>query len=81
MRKELTIVVIFLLGLLADTIWLINSVRFGKLIYVQIIAGLILLSFILLVGKKYLVKHLGLRRKFSTVSVWKFVRSGFQPRN
>lgn len=77
MCKELTVLAVFLLGLLADALWLINSAQFGKMIFVQIGISLILLSFILIVVRKYLSRRFYLRRKSSDVSASRLVRSKF----
>ena len=78
MQKELTIIVVFLLGLAADGIWFKLDQTFGFNFFVQISFALFLLIFIFLSGKKYLTKRFYPHRKLLSVSVWKYFRSGFQ---
>jgi len=79
MCKELTILAIFLLGLLADYLWFQITKTFDSIFFLQIGLALFLLIFIILVGKKYLARRFSLRRKFSLASALKYFRLGFRP--
>lgn len=84
MCKELTVLAIFCLGLVADALWIRITQTFDYILILQIGLALFLLTFIVLVGKKYLARRFYLRPKFSLVSVWKSdrlrFRSGFLKR-
>lgn len=78
MCKELTVIWVFLLGLLADLLWFRITQTFGSILLLQIGLALFLIIFIVLVGKKFLTRRFSLRPKFLFVSDWKYFRSGFQ---
>lgn len=77
MCKELTVVTIFLLGLLADILWFEITPDFGFIFFLQIGLAIFLLTFIILAGKKYLIKRFYLRPKSLSASTWKFDRLRF----
>lgn len=79
MCKELTVLAIFSLGLLADFLWFQITQTFNYILLLQISLALFLLTFIVLVGKKYLARRFHLHPKFSLVSILRFDRSGLQP--
>ena len=79
MCKELTIISIFLLGLLADILWFGQTYEFGKLFLVQISLALFIMTFIVAIGKKFLSKYPSLNRRFSLVLPLRFDRLRFQP--
>lgn len=78
MCKELTVFAIFCLGLLADFLWFRITQTFDFILLLQIGLAVFLLTFIVIVGKRFLTRHFSLRRKFSLVSIWKLRRSGFR---
>ena len=79
MCKELTVISIFLLGLLADVLWFGQKIEVRPNLFLQIALAIFLLTFIALIGKKFLSKYLLLPQKFPLVSIWKFDRLKFQP--
>ncbi len=78
MCKELTVMAIFCLGLVADALWVRLTQTFDYILLMQVGIAIFLLTFIVLVGKKYLTRHFYLRPKFSPVSIWKFDRLQFR---
>ena len=78
MCKELTVLAIFLLGLLADYLWFRITHEFGSILLVQIGLALILIALCVLVGKRFLARRFSLRLKFSLAYALKRFRSGFQ---
>lgn len=78
MCKELTVIWIFSLGLLADFLWFQITQTFDSILLLQISLALFLLTFIVLVGKRFLARRFSLRWRFLPVSAWKFDRSGFR---
>ena len=79
MCKELTVISIFLLGLLADVLWFWQKIEVRPNLFLQLALAIFLLTAIALIGKKFLSKYLVLPQKFSPVLIWKFDRLKFQP--
>ncbi len=78
MCKELTVISVFLLGLLADVLWFGQTADFSPIFFLQLGLVILLLTFIYLIGKKYLTKHFGRRLKFSLASIWRCFRLEFR---
>lgn len=79
MCKELTVFVVLLLCLTADIIWLGQTERFGFGFSVLTGIGVVVTAFMILVGEKYLVRRLRLRRAALSVLVSRSFRSLFRP--
>lgn len=79
MYKELTVISIFLLGLIADCVWFQITDGFGFIFLLQIGLALFLLTFIVVIGKKYLTRRFYLSPRFSLASALKYFRLGFRP--
>ena len=78
MCKELTVISIFLLGLLADILWIGQKSELGFNLLLQFGLAIFLLTIIVIVAKKFLLKYLISHRKFSLFSIWKCFRLKFQ---
>ena len=78
MCKELTVISIFVLGLLADGLWLGQNVKLGINLFLQIGLAMFLLILIAIVTKRFLSKYVNLRPKFSPFSIWKCFHLKFQ---
>jgi len=78
MCKELTVVWIFSLGVLADFLWFQNTATFSFIFYLQFALALFLLAFIVLAGRKYLARRFRLFPKFSLALAWKHFQLGFR---
>lgn len=79
MCKELTVFVVLLLCLTADIIWLGQTERFGFGFSLLAGIGFVVTAFAVLVGEKYLVRRLRLRRAALSVLVSRLFRSLFRP--
>jgi len=78
MRKEITMLCIFSLGILADFLWFQTTRDFGFVFLLQTGLALLLLGLIVLVGRRYLAKRSFSRPKFSPASTLRFDRSKFR---
>ena len=79
MCKELTVISIFLLGLLADVLWIGQKSELGFNLFFQFGLAIFLLTIIVIVTKKFLSKYLISRPKFSRALILKCFRLKFQP--
>ena len=77
MCKELTVISIFLLGLLADILWIGQKTELGFNLLLQSSLAVFLIILIMVAAKKFLSKYQNLRPKFSRASVWKFDRCDY----
>jgi hypothetical protein len=74
MRKEWTIISILFLGLVADILWMKNTNELNLNVLLQIVLAVLLISFIYLIGRKYLLTHSGWQPKFSLASILRLDR-------
>lgn len=79
MCRELTVISIFLMGLLADFLLFQINPLWGSAFYLQIGIALFLLIIISLVGKRFLARRFSLSLKFLPVWILKWCRLGFRP--
>lgn len=76
MCKEITIILVFGLGLLADFLWFQLTQTLGLVFIFQIVSAMLMIFFTFLAGKRYFAKHLYSYRKNSSFPTWKRFRLG-----
>jgi len=79
MRRELTVISVLLLGLLADSLFFLQTPELGFNSLFQLGLAIFSVTFIVIAGKKYLAGRFYLDPKFSLFSIWKYFRSRFRP--
>lgn len=80
MCKEITIILVFGLGLFADLLWFQLNQAFGLVFIFQIVSALLMIFFTFLAGKRYFAKQFYSQRKSSSASIWKGSQSHFWKR-